>query len=320
MKKLLKILEGDASEGEKKEFFESLDKEGEVRSEAEAMAFIHQLSRKKNISYKEKEEGFKSFWKSTRSSITVKSFFKYAAIVVVALSIGSVLTWITKPISTNVEQKFSYTSQMGSISNIVLPDSSVVWLNSDSKLDVLLRNGQVYAYLEGEAYFDIKHDDKREFIVDLGTMKVKDLGTKFNIRHYPQDVLTRATLIEGEIEVLDNKDASIRKIVPGQAFMYHKSKSKYWVKDVDTELETAWTNGQFVFVDRRLEFICKELEKWYEVDFIITDEALALTKYSCVLRRSTTVEQVLRLLELSSGIKYEVIHQKGGIDKVLIKQ
>jgi ferric-dicitrate binding protein FerR (iron transport regulator) len=176
------------------------------------------------------------------------------------------------------------------------------------------------AKLKGEAFFDLIPDSKRDLIVDVGHFRIKDVGTKFNIRTYDDEKIISSSLIEGSIELLNASGNPFLVVKPGESVNYDKTSRSANIKNIDSSVVTAWKDGKFVFIDEPLSEICKELENWYNVEIRIEDRKLAETRYTSVVRRSTTVEMVLKILALTDKIKYEIMDKTEGKDVVTIKK
>ena len=243
---------------------------------------------------------------------------KYAAVALLALLSGFYLHTMQshEPAGTMRELH----SENGSISSVVLTDGSKIWLNANTTLKIREEKRKVTATLSGEAYFDIRHDTDREFIVDLGKIKVKDLGTKFNISAYPEELFCRATLVEGDITILNTEGKEIKELAVNQTFRFNQEDSSFRIEDLDPSIVTGWTSNKFVFIDKPLSEICQEFEKWYGVSFRIDGEQLKQEKYTSVIRRTTTVAQLLEMFKLTTGINYTLKNEKNGNVTVLISK
>ncbi|WP_423128356.1 FecR family protein [Gaoshiqia sp. Z1-71] len=313
----LKMLLGQVSEQEKEVFFEELNHNQADRQEyirLKKLWDVQQISEGKKLSEQRKAELFQEFWHSVQPESKTKSkklhpgWYKYAAILIVALVSGFFLNELYKPAPAGTCKQFY--SEQGSISRVTLDDGSVIWLNSGTTLSLTEKKGEVLASLEGEAFFDIKHDERRVFIVNINNIKIRDLGTRFNVSAYPDDEVSRTTLLEGAIAVLDEHDREIRSLEVNQTFSYRKPDSSYQLEKIDPGLVTAWTENKFVFIDKPLAEICKEIEKWYGVSVVINDEALREVKYTSVIRRTTTVKQLLDMLKLTTELNYTIDDQE----------
>jgi ferric-dicitrate binding protein FerR (iron transport regulator) len=174
------------------------------------------------------------------------------------------------------------------------------------------------ARISGEAYFDLVPDSKRKFMVDMGSFKVKDIGTKFNIRAYKDEPGVYTSLVDGKIEFLSKTDQSVLTMKPGEYMQFNKQSMIMTVSEQDPTIATAWKDGKFVFIDKTLLEICHELENWYNVKIVIENKTLAATKYTSVIKRTTTIKLVLQMLSLTDKINYTITDKKEGSDIVLI--
>jgi len=325
LKDLSKILSNAATTEEQKQFFDSIKHNKEERKEAlQLNNFVHVSTLGENkVPSNEKQKAFDEFWSHTQpktEGFSFRTFLKYAAVTLVLLAAGTTVLLLS-PTNSLVKTKsysYTYSSEAASISNLVLTDGSKVWLNANTQLKITHYKNKVLVDLIGEAWFDVIHDENRAFIVQLGDVQIKDLGTKFNVRAYPHEKIFKTTLEHGEIEIIDANEGQLALMKPGERFAYNKHTKQYRIIKVDAAKASAWVDGKFVFTNQSLQKICNELGLWYNVEFKILDQNLAETKYSCVLKRSTTVSQVLDFLTVVSEVSYKIVPTEKGKDKVII--
>lgn len=328
MKRFEKILSGEANQEEKLSFYKQIENDTALKKEFLEFKNLWHLTRigQQKATSRKKQKLFEEFWNRSHEvrrtrSIFFRNVLKYAAILILAFIFGVSGYKIMNVVDSKGQStRYQYKSEFGSVSSIILTDGSKIWLNSDSKLELVEKPNKILAKLSGEAFFEIIHNEKREFVVDLGSIQIKDLGTSFNINSYPEDSYIRTTLVQGSIEVLDQKENYITQIVPGEGFIFHKTTDEYQIENIDPTIESAWKDGKFVFIEKSLQEICLSLEKWYNVRFIINNQVLANTTYSCVMKRATTIEQVLKILKITSGIDYKIEDSKGGVDRIYIRK
>lgn len=314
---ILRILSGKATEEEKTIFYSQLEHDPEAEREYLSLKELWIVSglNSNPTSRPDQAESFKKFWEQTQSRPAAKirrfprQIFRYAAMLVVALATGFFLNYLIPRSSTPFSIK-EFRSGKGSMSTVVLEDGSRIWLNANTTLSLKEKKGKIEALLSGEAYFEIIHNEVREFIVDLGKIKVRDRGTAFNISAYPDDPICRTTLIEGEVELLDQQDRLLEKLDIAQTFRFENATNRYHIENIDPELVTGWKENKFVFIDKSLKEICQELEKWYGVKFVIEQRSLEQEVFSSVIRRSTTISQVLEMLRVTTGISYQIEEKK----------
>jgi ferric-dicitrate binding protein FerR (iron transport regulator) len=320
-----KILDNTASNAEKLNFYKQLEKDPSLREIFYSYKNLHTVSNLDASKYLTlQDESFERFWSRVNqinSSRLVRLWFRYAAVFVVALSLGFMIRYLM-PVSkeaSGLVQQFEYTSEKGSVSTIHLEDGSAIWLSSASKI-VLHKNtaGAMTVQLKGEAYFDLVPDPMRNLTIDLGYFKVRDIGTKFNIRSYSAEKGVYTTLVDGQIDLVNNENKSLLSMKQGEYMQYDKETGQLAVSLRDPTIATAWKDGKFVFIDKSLVEICHELENWYNVEIIIRDKALANSRYTSVIKRTTTVNMVLKMLSLTDKINYKITDRKEARDIVYI--
>ena len=321
----IKILNNSATEAEKSTFYKSLEGDSAQREIFYQYKNLYAVSNCiSNKSIRLQRDSFERFWslvKPVKSFRIVKMWYRYAAIFVIALSLGFAMQYLVpdrKEIKA-IAQKIEYTSEKGSVSTIYLDDGSAICLSSGSKITILKNTkGEMSAQLDGEAYFDMIRDPSRKFAVDLGYFKIKDIGTKFNIRAYSAETGVYAMLVDGQIDLQKSEGETLLSLKPGEYMQFDKQTSSINVTQQDPTIVTAWKDGKFVFIDNSLAEICLQLENWYNVQIIIQNKKLANTKYNSVIKRTTTVNMVLKMLSLTDKIKYKITDRKEGRDTVYI--
>jgi ferric-dicitrate binding protein FerR (iron transport regulator) len=320
-----KILNNSATEVEKGDFYKLLEEDNALREmfyKYKNLNTILLLSVNKDVILQ--HDSFERFWnrvKPVKVNRMVQVWYKYAAVFVLALSLGFLLQYLV-PANKEVAiltQHITYTSEKGSVSTIHLEDGSAIWLSSASKITLhRSSNGEMSAELNGEAYFDMIPDPARKFTVDLENFKVKDIGTKFNIRAYSFEPSVFTTLVDGKIDLFKSGDKSIQSMIPGDYLNYDKKTNHIAISQQDPSISTAWKDGKFVFINKTLSEICLELENWYNVEIIIRNKSLAKSRYTSVIKRTTTVKMVLKMLALTDKINFKIEERKEVRDIVYI--
>ena len=320
-----RILSGNASSEEKSIFYKELEQDEVKRNEFIRLKEIWDLNRisQLKIAPQRKKQLLQEFWDSAkiqRQSATRKLFTqwaRYAAIFVLALVAGFYMNYLAIQPKSSWKQ---FHAENGSISSVQLEDGSKIWLNANSTLMLNEQKGKVNAKLTGEAFFNIKHDEDRTFIVNMGKIKVKDLGTSFNISAYPGAKFVRTTLIKGKVSVLDEKDQQIKALEVDQTFTFNQMDHTYKIEQLDPILVTGWKENKFVFIDKPLDEICHEIGEWYGVTIIINGENLKKDKYTSVIRRPSTVKQMLDMFALTTGINYKIEDQNDKETKIYLSK
>ena len=321
----IRILNNSASETEKGSFYLEMEENNEMRElffQYKNLYTISTCQDKDRIS--KSNDRFESIWNLVHPGKKFSIFnlwYRYAAIVVITLIISFMVQYLisNNKSGSEIVEQVEYTSEKGSVSTIHLADGSAIWLSSASGIKIQKRsNGEMSAQMHGEAYFDLVPDHKRKFSVDMGTFKVKDIGTRFNIRSYGDEAGVYTSLVEGKIEFLSMSDQSLMIMKTGEYMTFDKQSKKMTVSAQDPTIACAWKDGKFVFIDKTLKEICHDLENWYNVKIVIENKALADTRYTSVIKRTTTIKLVLQMLALTDKINYKITDKKEGNDVVLI--
>jgi ferric-dicitrate binding protein FerR (iron transport regulator) len=191
--------------------------------------------------------------------------------------------------------------------NLMLSDGSRVWINVGSSLTypTAFAGNERKVTITGEAYFEVVHNEKMPFIVQSGDLKIKDLGTHFNVNTYEDETTERITLLEGSVSVTRNALSELLK--PGQqARITNNGTSDIKVlNDVDVDEVMAWKTGKFMF-NRNTDIgtIMRQISRWYNVD--IEYEGNIHQRFWGSISKDVNVSQVLKILEATGGVKFKV--------------
>ena len=190
-----------------------------------------------------------------------------------------------------------------------LADGSRVWLNSDSRLTypVAFSKDSREVKLEGEAYFEVTQNRHKPFTVQSDAIRVRVLGTTFNLKSDKRCRIAEATLIEGEIEVKGNKEEGQIILTPGQRAELNKNNGRLTVKQVDAKLDAVWHDNLIPFQKADIFTITKALERFYDVKIILSPDIQTGKTYSGVLKRKSNIESVLKSLQNSIPIDYKIV-------------
>ncbi|WP_303180644.1 FecR domain-containing protein [uncultured Butyricimonas sp.] len=194
--------------------------------------------------------------------------------------------------------------------NVTLADGTRVWLNAGSKLTypVAFVGNERRVILWGEGYFEVKKDDTKPFRVEVNGMQVTVLGTSFNLKSFPSDERTTATLLSGKVEVKTLSESVI--LEPNQQADLIVGENKLEVREVDAEAYRAWTKGQFVFRRERLESILDDVARWYNVTVFYEQSRAKDILFSGTMERYSDIAETLRMLEKTGKVSFTVDEQK----------
>lgn len=192
----------------------------------------------------------------------------------------------------------------GQRAELVLPDSTRVWLNAHSKLiyPASFHQDRRQVELDGEAYFDVRHQEGSPFIVKTKTMNVKVLGTEFNVSAYSDVSGFQVSLLRGSIELDLPTLARKYRMTAGEQLLYKEGKyTSSTIKNMDY---FKWKEGLLCFNDQPIEVIIDKLRLYYDIRIEVADLPFLKERYSGKFRVKDGVEQVLKVLQLEHKFSY----------------
>lgn len=220
-----------------------------------------------------------------------RRLLRVAAIVVLLISTTFFTYYFVQNISHKNTEYLTY-STLSSKSRILLPDSTEVWLHNNSSLTYSFNDklDQREVKLTGEAFFHVKHDAVKPFLVDAGGVRVKVHGTQFNVNSYPTSGKVLVSLFQGSVSMkTDNEDVLLK---PGEEGIFDVKSKDISVSEGDVEFAKIWTSDKIRFEDKNLREVCRYLSKWYGVKFNIDPEIPDNQSYTFTFRGQSLDEVV----------------------------
>lgn len=218
-----------------------------------------------------------------------------AAVVIGICGIGYLFLY-KKPV---VKQPQSYSAHRQKKPNLflVLSDGSRVILSYGSKLryassfDGLAKRE---VYLTGEAFFDIKHNNLKPFIVHTGKIQTTVLGTAFDVKAVPGDKTITVTVTRGKVKV-SNNDRLLGIIVPNQQITFNRQKSVSTQANIDAKNYTIWTAlDDLYFEDVTFGEAAKVLEDRFKVKILFADQSTQSKHFTSKFNKSASLDQALK--------------------------
>jgi transmembrane sensor len=252
--------------------------------------------------------------------LKVIRFLRYAAILILFLSILTPVYYLKKQTTHKAELRYtSIVAKYKEMSQVILPDSSVVWLNSGTTLtynsDYSFHNRELS--VKGEAFLDVRKNKDIPLIVSCNNLKVKVLGTKFNVRAYPEDCTITVVLKEGKVELLHAKDKSFNyTLSPGEIAKYNDQSNKIFINTANVDDYTAWKDGVMVFKDTPMDEVIKRLERKFDIEISAENPAIYKPAFNATFKEEN-LNKILDYIQLSCHINYQVI--KDDSNKLKIK-
>lgn len=199
--------------------------------------------------------------------------------------------------------------------NVELSDGSVVYLNSGTsiKFPVQFMEGKDREIeIEGEAFFDVAHDENNTFRVRSNGAILEVYGTKFNFKNFPEDPFSEIILTEGSVGVKsDLNDKEMVRIKPSFKAKLNKSGNDVEVTQVNTKLYTSWIDGRVVFRNENIDNLIMKLERLYNVSITNNNQNLSNNFFNATIYvENETIEDVLNYLKEVYSIDYQVVKNK----------
>lgn len=227
-----------------------------------------------------------------------------------------------------------------------LPDGSKAWLNASSSITypTAFIGKERIVQITGEVYFEVNHEpvslgkvEKKPFIVYVNSIpgslgigaKVEVMGTHFNINAYGDEPVIKTTLLQGKVKISnqflhvtgsgrvvnepaekDNESAALQATVltPGQQALISGNGRLEVIKYADIHEVMAWHKDLFMFNDQHIKRIMQQIARHYDYDVEFADRVDG--HYTLTLTRQSTLDQVLRVIELSGGVRFTIEGRK----------
>ena len=242
---------------------------------------------------------------------------RIAAILFIPVLIASIVYYYSnKPIRVQQSAYNEIDNAYGTVSKLVLPDGTKVWLNSGShfKYPLFFKQGVRKVFLSGEAYFEVAKNKRKPFVVNVSDIDVVATGTVFGVMAYANDENIVATLASGKISLAketgpSQKLETIISVQPGQKAILNKEKKKITIEKADVDKEFAWKEGMLIFRDDPMDVVVRKLNRWYNMKIILLDKELETYRYTATFT-DETLPQVLELLKHSAPLTYKYYPRK----------
>ena len=196
----------------------------------------------------------------------------------------------------------------GQRSEITLADGTHIWLNSGSQLsyptDFSGKTREVL--LAGEAFFDVAHNPAKPFYVITRDIKIRVLGTSFNVSAYDEDVTAQTILVTGKINAgKNNLFTHTIELEPGERMVYEKNSENILKDKVDVVQYSSWINGYLIFENIPITEVLRKVQRYYNQN-IATEEGLERITFSGKLDLKENIADVLSNISFASSVTISV--------------
>ena len=207
----------------------------------------------------------------------------------------------------------------GIVSKTILPDNTVVWLNSSSTISYpsYFEGNTRTVELIGEAFFDVTRDDTKPFIIQSGDLRVKVLGTSFNFKHYKEDTHAVLAVETGTVTLSAGTNNTTTVHERNYATVDNKSLKTNVYNTLSGQ--SSWREYKMVFRDEPFNNVLNDLSRRYNVEFEIRGNEIKEYIYTATFD-DLSLEDVLKLLKLSSPIDYKIKNLTSNTLKAHVKR
>jgi transmembrane sensor len=202
----------------------------------------------------------------------------------------------------------SFATQTGQRDSVLLADGSRVILGPESRLTVPVDYGSATrsVELEGDAYFDVRHDAAKPFSVHVGNAVVEDLGTAFTIESDVRDTMTVAVMSGSvRLRAAGAAESAGTTLSAGDRGSLTASGAVRAYRRAVLPADSSWTHGVLEFRDASMRRVSGEVRRWFGVDLRIADSSLLRIPLTTTVRGNDPVDQVLTNIALSIGARVE---------------
>ena len=241
---------------------------------------------------------------NTRKSFTLKKVLSYAAILISFITLNCLIhQYYIHPSDQNILRLSEIAVPNGSKTKLTLQDGTKVWLNAGSKIQYDSDFGKKNRLLKlsGEAYLEVAKDENCPFIVDAGEIKVKVLGTCFNVRAYKDNEEIKVALLRGSVEMETNNGDMLRLVPKDTGICHNTGCSQNCI---------GWIDNKFIFNGESFEQITKILERTFNVKINIHRESIKKRCFIGDFVNNETIEQIFKVMSSNEKFTYTI---KGNI-------
>ena len=294
----------------------------------------------RELSERDRRAAFKAIKRASRGEADKRNtaiFLRYAAATLLLLSVllnfhyifsgGSkdegreaVIGEIPQTLFKPGEVTYTCYTENGVKGRVILPDSSVIWLNSGSRIEYPVsfgKDGRRKIAFSGEGYFEVvKNPDLPMEVKTQKGMMVTVLGTKFHLRSYSDENYESAMLLSGAINISKQvKKNGLQKVYetvalkPSESVVFNDILKEEEIVPADTVKNLAWKRGELLFTETPLDEVFRSLERWHGTDIVVRDSSILHHTFTGSFTSESLV-QIMEFIKFTTYADYEIIANK----------
>lgn len=235
----------------------------------------------------------------------IKEFARIASIVLIVLSITLGFFSIGNDYNKDEVAMQTIIVPPGQRVNLRLPDGSNVWLNAGTVMQypISFMKDKREVTLDGEAYFEVAHNEECPFIVHTHTMDVEVLGTKFNVEASAKRKVFETSLMQGKVRIKSPSDEK-KSLVLSTNYKTTLRNGKLIVNKIEDYNVYRWKEGLYCFKNKQFIEILENLERYYDLHIILKKQNIAKIVLTGKFRISDGLDYALRVLQQDVAFTY----------------
>lgn len=256
------------------------------------------------------------------ASESTKAFFRFPkfsrplrlvpyAIIVVAAVLIPYFIWKHSPAPSSVNPTSELRTLLvarGDQEYLILNDGTRVTLDAGSTFQYPLefQDGAREVFLDGEAYFEVPRTNNNPFIIHANNAYVQVMGTSFNVRAWQSHSKVEVAVSTGRVMLRAEEDEEQTAviIVEGQLSILAEGEKPTEPKSVDVKRYLGWLRREADFRDVPLGEILFQLERWFDIDVVLTDENIA-DEHLTIHIDDRPIEEILSLIATLTDQEFE---------------
>lgn len=251
---------------------------------------------------------------SKRPMQRLQRLLPYASVLLLLAALRIVFTADNKHANNPAELYSLNTTvitEAGQRSKVILPDSSVVWLNSGTTLSYHedAQKNERKVQLTGEAFFQVHHNENKPFLVQNQQLIVQVLGTQFNVEAYPETGKINVALQSGSVQLKQKENESFQyQLNPGEIAAFDVAQNEMQITEADVDRISAWKHGTLIFHNDPMKLVIEKLERWYDINVEVQDDAVYHSMFTGTITNEG-YEQIFRLIEFTCPVKCTIVNK-----------
>ncbi len=311
---IIQYLSGNCLPEEERFLLEWLEKSEENRIYFRSLKDIHDLGR---LEFHMQESRMQSQWNKFIKMVPAArsvpawrtfsySFLRYAAFFILGLFCFYFMNTQTNRTEEKAVVNTTIETGVGDQSKIILPDGSTVWINACSSItyDNSFGEKDRTVSLRGEAYFEVRTDSVKPFLVQADKFTYRVTGTSFNVYAFEEDEEVSIVLMEGGVTI--EYEGKSHQLYPEEIFTYNKINKGITLEKADIDLLSAWRRREFVFDEMPFDQLVRRLERSFNVRFVFENQKITKERFGGTLRDYDSLETIMKVIQTGIPIRYRI--------------